>query len=306
MQEIIQKVRNILPLGLRQKIGPYVAYMVYLFKVYVLVNRERPRVLSLGETLNIVKKENLSVIRFGDGEMSSIANHDLPFQKKDSRMAEKLLTVLKSNHEGLLICIPGIFEKLNHFTKTSFWFTLHHLFKYGHLWNEYLHHKKAYGDAFITRPYLTYKDKSACAQIFSKMISLWEDKEVVLIEGSKSRLGVGNDLFGKVKSLGRILCPPENAYSKYDQIKNEVLKVNKDKLILLSVGPTAKILAYDLFLLGYRVLDIGHIDMEYEMFLRKENGLVKVKYKYFNEIEEREPEECNSPEYLNQIIAKIE
>ncbi|MEI7488661.1 MAG: GT-D fold domain-containing glycosyltransferase, partial [Chryseobacterium sp.] len=279
MQKIIQKIRNILPLSLRQKIGPYVAYVVYFFKVYVLVNRKRPHVLSLDETLNVIKKENLSVIRFGDGEMSSIASHDLPFQKKDSQMAEKLLSVLKSDHKGLLICIPGIFEKLSHFTKTSFWFTLHHLFKYGHLWNEYLHHKKTYGDAFITRPYLTYKDKSHSVQIFNKMISLWEEKDVVLIEGSKSRLGLGNDLFGKVKSLGRILCPPENAYSKYNEIRNEILKVSKDKLILLSVGPTAKILAYDLFLLGYRVLDIGHIDMEYEMFLRKENGLVKVKYK---------------------------
>lgn len=306
MQKIIQKLRGIVPLGLRQKVGPYIAYIVYIFKVYILVGRKRPHVLSLDKTLDNIKEENLSVVRFGDGEMSSIAKHDLPFQKKDHDLAEKLLTVLRSDHKGLLVCIPGIFERLDNFTKNSFWFTLHHLFKYGHLWNEYLPSGKIYGDAFITRPYLTYKDKSKCSGIFSKMISLWKDKDVVLVEGAKSRLGVGNDLFGKVKSLGRILCPPENAYSRYHQIKEEVLKISKDKLLLLSVGPTAKILAYDLFLLGYRVIDIGHIDMEYEMFLRKENGLVKVKYKYFNEIEEREPEECTDPAYLGQIIAKID
>jgi hypothetical protein len=65
-------------------------------------------------------------------------------------------------------------------------------------------------------------------------------------------------------------------------------------------------LAYDLFLLGYRVIDIGHIDMEYEMFIRKEEKLTKVPYKYFNEINERNPEVCLDAEYINQIIAKIE
>ena len=112
-------------------------------------------------------------------------------------------------------------------------------------------------------------------------------------------------MFKAVASIRRILSPAENAYSKYNEILNEVLKCGKDKLILVSLGPAAKVLAYDLFLAGYRVIDIGHIDMEYEMYLRKEPIQAKVKYKYFNEIKERDPEECTDPEYLSQIIANI-
>ncbi len=157
----------------------------------------------------------------------------------------------------------------------------------------------------MTRPYLAYKNKADCGKIFNQLFSLWTNKDVVLIEGEKSRLGVGNDMFDHAQSFKRILCPAENAFAKYDTIKNEVLKISKDKMILLSLGPTAKVLAYDLFVLGYRVIDIGHIDMEYEMFLRKETKQVKVKYKYFNEIHERNPEECTDPKYLSQIIATI-
>jgi len=72
------------------------------------------------------------------------------------------------------------------------------------------------------------------------------------------------------------------------------------------LGPAAKVLAYDLFKAGYRVIDIGHADMEYEMYIRKEPVQVKVRYKYFNELQERDPEECTDPEYLSQIIANIQ
>lgn len=306
MQRFIQKLREIVPLGLRQRIGPYIAYIVYIINIHFRKNRKRPHVLSLDETVDLIAEKGLSTIRFGDGEMSLIAHQDLGFQKKNKNLSERLTQVLQAKDPRLLICIPGIWENINGFSKRSFWFSLHHLFRYDHAWKNILSSDQTYGDAFITRPYLNYKDASTSERIFGKIIALWENKDIVLIEGAKSRLGVGNDLFNNSRSISRILCPPTNAFSKYDAIKNEALKVGKDKLVLISLGPTAKVLAFELFSLGYRVLDIGHIDMEYEMFLRKEAHIVKVKYKYFNEIDEREPEECTDPTYLNQILAKVE
>lgn len=306
LQKYIQKLRAVVPLGVRRGVGPLIAYAVYFINVHFRKNRKRPRVLSLEATVDLIKDHRMSVIRFGDGEMSLIlGDQDLAFQKKDGALAKRLAEILKAGSESLLICIPGIWESLSGFTSRSFWFSLHHLFRYGYVWKGLLSLEQTYGDAFITRPYLTYKDKAASEKIFTKMIALWENLDVVLIEGAKSRLGVGNDLFAKVKSLGRILCPAENAYSKYGAILEAARKTDKNKLILISLGPAGKVLAYDLFLAGYRVLDIGHIDMEYEMFIRKAPGLIKVKYKYFNEIDERAPEECKDEEYIRQIIAII-
>lgn len=306
---IIEWLRKLAPLKLRQNIGPYIGYADYFININFRKKRPTPRVMTLDETLNIVIENEMSVVRFGDGEMSLMDNCDLAFQNKNDELASKLKTILRTSHDKscdkLLICIPGIWGRLEIFIKRDFWFDIHHLFRHGDSWRNLISYDYFYGNTFITRAYLMFKDKSNSGHVFEQLFSIWKDKDVVLIEGEKSRLGVGNDMFDKTKSFGRILCPPENAYSKYQDILKEAMKVDKNKLILVSLGPTAKVLTYDLFKLGYRVIDIGHIDMEYEMYLRGEGEIKKIQFKYFNEINERNPEECNDEKYLQQIIAVI-
>jgi len=302
---IIDAMRQLTPLWVRKKVGPLVGYAVYFFNAHVRRGRPVPIVLSVNETIELIKKDNLSIVRFGDGEMSFINNDDLAFQKKNKALAVKLASVLRSNENGLLVCVPAYWGKLDGITKQAFWFTIHHLFRYGHVWERLLSRGRVYGNASITRPYLGLVNRSRCGDTFKNLFSIWEGEGVVLIEGSKSRLGVGNDMFNNAASLQRILCPPEHAFDRYDAIKAEAMRVEKDKLILVSLGPAAKVLAYDLFFAGYRVIDVGHIDMEYEMFLRNEATLVKVPCKYFNEIGERDPEDCDDPLYASQIIATI-
>lgn len=292
-----------IPVRYRIMFGPYVALFVY----FVLrIFRKNPiKVLPPEKTLDEILANNLSVIRFGDGEMSLIKKTDLAFQKYNENLSENLKKVLQSNNKNILICVPNIFSKLNHLSKRSYWFTLHHLLHYRKNWESLLDLKKTYGDAFITRPFLVLNDKKIAKKIFSLFKKIWEQREVVLIEGSGSRLGVGNDLFSNTKSIQRILCPSENAYSKINAIISEAVKIPRDKIILLSLGPAAKVIGYELFKLGYRVIDIGHIDMEYEMFLRNSEEITKIDYKYFNEINARTPEPCDDPLYLKQIITEI-
>lgn len=305
-QAIIKKIREKIPLRIRQIIGPIVAYIFYFYNFLLKKNIKQPKVLSINKTIDMVLEKELSVIRFGDGEISLIDGLDLGFQKNNLDLSKKLEFILQYNNERLLICIPGIWDKLDKFEPYAYHFNMHHLYRYGYIWKKLLSFSQIYGDTNMTRHYLAFKDKTQCGSNFNKLFSIWKNKDVVLIEGIKSRLGVGNNMFDNVKSLQRILCPPNDAFLKYEEIKKEVIKINKDKLILLSLGPTAKILAYDLFLLGYRVIDIGHIDMEYEMFLRKSDKQVKVRYKYFNEIHERDPEDCMDEKYRSQIVVRIE
>ena len=303
VQKIINTIRQATPLEIRQKIGPFIAETHNYF--HNLQSTKKPIVLSINETLTCILENNLSVIRFGDGEITLMDDHDLSFQKKNKELSEKLEAIIKSKHEGLLICIPGIWGNLSGFEDYARLFIIHHLYRQHHIWKKLLSDETVYGDAYITRHYLGFKDKSHAHTTFKKFFQLWDSRDIVLIEGSKSRLGVGNDIFANVKSLQRILCPTEDAYLKYFEIKQEATKVNKNKLILIALGPTAKVLAYELFLLGYRVIDIGHIDMEYDMFIRNEVTQKKVPYKYFNEINERTPEDCTDSKYLEQILVTI-
>ena len=127
---------------------------------------------------------------------------------------------------------------------------------------------------------------------------------------------MGNDLFDNIKSIERILCPAEDAFNKYNEILNEIKKVENSKLILLALGPTATVLAYDLHRLGYKAIDIGHVDIEYEWYLRKAETKIKIPSKYMGEqgvmganteskLERLNIEDVDDDNYKKQIIAKI-
>ena len=135
---------------------------------------------------------------------------------------------------------------------------------------------------------------------------MWKDRDVVLIEGEKSRVGIGNDFFSEVKSLQRILCPVRDAYSAIDRIYKRVLDFGKDTLILLALGPTATVLAYRLHKAGYQALDIGHMDIEYEWCKLGVEKKIPIKGKYTNESNHNQnlEDECDEG-YLSQIVGRV-
>ena len=130
---------------------------------------------------------------------------------------------------------------------------------------------------------------------------LWVEVE------QQSRLGIGNDLFENTKSINRILGPKRDAFNVYDKLLEYVEKnISKDKLILLALGPTATVLAYDLYKLGYHAVDIGHIDIEYEWFLANAKDKIAIKNKYVGEAKDgMEVGDLDLEDYKRQIIAKI-
>jgi glycosyltransferase family protein len=128
---------------------------------------------------------------------------------------------------------------------------------------------RKYYSSMISRFYIEYKDKSKIPYYIKKLKQIWDKKDILIIEGEMSRLGVGNDLFNNSKSIKRILCPAINAFNVYEKIISQAKKIDKSNLILLALGPTSSVLAYDLYKIGYQVIDVGHIDIEYEWFLRK-------------------------------------
>jgi glycosyltransferase family protein len=138
---------------------------------------------------------------------------------------------------------------------------------------------------------------------------IWQDREVVIIEGSQSRTGVGNDLYDNARTIERILGFPKDGFAHYYEMLQAVrehVRPEEGKLLLLSYGPTATILAYDLAKLGYQAVDIGHLDIEYEYFRNKNHEGGIIKGKYTNEAEGGDVvDECRDAQYLSQIICDI-
>ena len=98
----------------------------------------------------------------------------------------------------------------------------------------------------------------------------------------------------------------KNTFDRYDAILDSVKRESKDKLVLIALGPTTTILAYDLYRLGYQAIDIGHIDIEYEWFLQGVTKKMKVNNKYTYEAGNCiNKDEFKSEEYESQIVSII-
>ena len=137
--------------------------------------------------------------------------------------------------------------------------------------------------------------------------NLWADREVLLVEGEKTRLGVGNDLFDDAVSVRRILAPAIDAFKYYDKIKETVIRNYHGELIIMALGPTATVLAADFAMLNMQALDIGHIDIEYEWYLHGAKERVAIPGKFTNEAKDGRDgiAVCEDEIYSSQIVDRV-
>ena len=125
------------------------------------------------------------------------------------------------------------------------------------------------------------------------MKQLWSGRDLLIVEGALTRSGVGNGLFTNTKSIKRIIAPSKNAYQKIDQIEQMIRENAEDRLVLLMLGPTAKVIVDDLQDLDNQLIDLGHIDSEYEWFKIGATYKVKLKNKH--------TAECNFDENIEAV-----
>lgn len=247
---------------------------------------KKPHILSFDETIsNILSRKSLA--RFGDGEIRMVLdlNEEIGFQKKCEKLSRRLQEVLKTDNENVLICLPNTFGLNFNFNTDSQIFWLGFNFNYAARFCRFLNipNERKFGNALITRFYMPFKDKSEVAHKVAQLKKIWNNKEIVIIEGEASKLGIGNDLFNNSKSLTRIICPAKNAFDKYNEILDAAKRFGKNKLILIALGPTATVLAHDLAVEGYWALDIGHIDVEYMWYLNNDKQKNQISGKAVNE-----------------------
>lgn len=287
---------------------------------YYLRN-EKPllEILTPEQTVDYIEKHNCSIARFGEGEFELILGSDYEskkgvsgFQNRNPELVEQLKKVLASKDPNLLVCIPYALNNIWGRTQDSrnFWY----------YWGErndqrkritdlirsYHGTDKVFGDTQISRPYIAWKTKKNADIMFPRLKGLWEGKDIIIVEGVKTRLGVGNDLFTGAKSIKRILGPATNAFDHLDEIREKIEEVRTDELVIMALGPTATILAADLSAKGIQAIDIGHVDIEYEWYLRGSKSHDLIPGKFTNEAAQgSQVDECDDAWYNSQIVAQI-
>lgn len=260
-----------------------------IFRIKMKINNNEPTIMEFDETVNYIIDNKVSVSRFGDGEFQWIFQNrsERNFERNSLELSQSLLSVLRNDNEKLLVCIPKVFSGISQYNMQAreYWGICIGL--YGMNWLKILNKDKIYADTQFTRPYMDYKSKSHVNMKFELLKKIWNDRNVLIVEGDKSRFGIGDDLLAGAKSIKRILAPSENAFESRNKIYKIVLKhvkTENDTLVLLSLGPTATVLASELTGDGVQAIDIGHLDIEYNWFLRKATKKEAIEGKYVNEI----------------------
>lgn len=257
-----------------------------IYEIYILW---KPfNIMTAPETIRYIIDKKCSVARFGDGELSIAAyGSAIKFQKSDSRLQEALCNVIRSKNEELLLCIVNRINMVGKKRKVlqNFWQEALKINLYN--WTKNFDKKRLYGDASFTRLADCNGYDEQYAQIL-EIKKIWNGRTVVIVEGDKTRFGVGNDLLDNVESIYRVLAPARDAFDYYEELLAVILRIveaiykeSLDVLVLLALGPTATVLAYELAEKKIQAVDIGHLDICYEWL--KQGNFDAIPGKYTNE-----------------------
>ena len=157
------------------------------------------KVFSEEETLNEIIFNNKSIARYGDGEFCLIFGSNIRFQKYDKNLSERLIEVLNSNENKLLIGINILsdIKYVENFTDNVKNFYINWIENNKIKIAKVLNKTKNYYSSLITRFYIEYKNKNKTKmqKYISLIKKIWEKKDILIIEGEDTKMGIGNNIF---------------------------------------------------------------------------------------------------------------
>jgi len=252
-----QKIKRVM----KSKYASPVAYFLGKLKLKKY-EAEYPSVLSTSATLDKIILEKKSVARIGDGELKLIQGIGLgekgdraEYQVFDALLAKKLKHIIDNPIDECLLCIIpfrlGHDDIKNYAKGLSYWENF-----WLSAWpgaKQYYDSNYLYGNACISR-IDCFKENA-----LHKIKSIWQGRKALFVVGEDSHWVDEPRLFGNVQQAQHIVVNGRSSFSSYDQTLSAIREYDTSWLVLLAIGPTSKVLAYELSKLGYQALDIGHM-----------------------------------------------
>ena len=294
---------------MRKKIKKF----LYIKRNEILLNyfqKKRWNIKTTRETIERIV-QGYSISRYGDGEFNIIfRKKSINFQEYDLELSNYLKEILNSSLPKHLVAIPRTLIEIKNLKDNEKYFWSRYYLKQKKKLKENISNEKVYFDSMISRFYMPYIKFEENIRDIENLINYFSNKKILIIEGENTRFGLGNSLLKNASEIQRIILPDKNGFKKYKKILDFVLNnFTKDNIILIALGPTATVLAYEFCKNGYQALDIGHMDVEYEWYLLKAKRKIDLQYKSVNEVsgvKEKEILDKNLEKlYLKQIRKKI-
>lgn len=240
---------------------------------YELPKTKIPLIKSLEETFEMLINTDCSFCRFGDGEFENILQHPSPFSNTHLKeISVRLIEVLRSKDPKICIGLPlrmytGKFDIAKY--DLIYW-RRDYVKVFYQLIEKYCIGDQTYYASEVTLPFC-YQNTDFDS-FFRKARQIWDDKDITIIASKNIFKGFKYNIFDNARSIEKIDAPSENAFATYAHILQRALQIKKNRLVIIILGQTATILAYDLAKYGYRALDLGHIAKAYEWYRQNKRG----------------------------------
>lgn len=263
MKKFLKKTYNLF-IKINRSIGNLIPMTSFEKKTLLSIYKSFPKVMTCSETIDEIIKNHKSLARFGDAEfdIALALNKDDPYQKPSAILTERLIKILSADSsDKIIVAIPPfkVFSEKKFYKSLTFW-EWYWLNRYI-LLAKFLNFHTIYGNSLVSRTEAFYEVD------IQKYKKIWDNKKVVFVRGKYSRFILDQRLFENILAYEEIFVPATSAFDEYDRILSQAKEYPIDTLFLIAAGPTATVLAYDLSLLGYQAIDIGHITNCYAEFL---------------------------------------
>lgn len=218
------------------------------------------KVLNEWETIDWIIQNRGSIGRYGDGELKLCLGRNAKSQQVNVELCQTLRSILQTPLDGFIAGIPRIYsgERMPTEQKQKFW----NRYTAAIYVNLFLPTVQ-YGSAFITRPDTNLELLSV--RYFSQVKKIWEDRRVVLLQGEGAGFLKGKPcIFETAAAYSVIEGPKINGWAYRAVLREKLLQMTgPEDVIVLSFGPTATVLAFDLCVAGRQAVDLGHLGQFY-------------------------------------------
>ena len=216
------------------------------------------RLLSYEATLHEIAKPGVSMARFGDGELKQLFRpYNIGFQPFSEELQADLREVIAHHEPNVLIGFPPVF-------RNEQWATLWHDILGETV--EIFRDEKIMANTAVSRPPCFSELREKAVELWKEV---WDQRTVLVVTGKGSRFDLYPEFFGNATKIDFLYSSPVDAYAQMEDLLKQIDDLPRYEKYLLSLGPTATIMANRLAASGHDALDIGHLSGSYSFVVRK-------------------------------------
>jgi glycosyltransferase family protein len=225
-----------------------------------------PDVMNEWETIDYLVKHRCGISRYGDGELKLCLGQSTKTQVYTPQIAARMREILKSKRKECLVAIPR-FNRVFPTEKKKLHWAQYNTQRYNDLYRP----GKTYGSAYITR--LDEIPDIDCPEYWERVKQIWRGRSVVVLQGERKPFLKRPDIIDGAASVKVLYGPVTSAFLEYAKLLFMMTEeTTVDDVVIIALGATATVMAYDLSLIGRQALDLGHMGMFYARAHSKQTG----------------------------------